>query len=332
MKTKRLEAYNLEALKYLKKHVQQVRLRLDDAGKIPEMMVNLKGLEEAVKALPKTDKENIEQFWGLNGGTNHSKRLLSTRPKDKAYIAMYNKARKSMRELFVLDYVKRYDDNLNLLIRQIIRKVDKEGVTGISDFEVMKYLLVFFIYIWNGPKMSFEDDFMSVDTRCAGDSICDEYVMLQYIWLILNEYPDNSVNLQLIMDWLEMLDYQDMLMIKKSLNIELPEECNSKQIQKLRTYTEIREFKEKIFAYGAWDITTELIVGNPTNLELFVKELNKIRRNWSRIRDYKVYERKLKTINELRFLEVYNIGELEFTDPYEVMFLYLERNLIESKR
>ena len=63
-------------------------------------------------------------------------------------------------------------------------------------------------------------------------------------------------------------------------------------------------------------------------LEEFKKNLDEIRKDWSKIEKFKCGQKELRTTGELRKLNVYNIGGLEFTDIYEVMFLYVERNVI----
>ena len=65
-------------------------------------------------------------------------------------------------------------------------------------------------------------------------------------------------------------------------------------------------------------------------MDSFMEEMNKIHKNWESIEEYKVRQETLMTSKEIRKLDVYNIGGLEFTDPDEIRFLYLERELIAS--
>lgn len=326
------QAYILENLEYLAKSLVHIR---DARSKGGYAAINLDGLQKAIMTLPRKDRENIERFWGLKGGINHSKKLVSLTGKDVAFIRMSNDAIISLRTLFRLNFLYMYDENVKAMINILARKINKKGI-DISNIDAIKYLEVFLVILQNGPKMSFEEDPMAVDTETSDELTFDEYSIIKNAFNELRNIPEESINLKLIHDMLDMLDFKDILAIKKSFCIKVPKDETAKEfrddeIEEMYTLSQIRSFKERAFAYGCWDVATELILGNTdtsSNLDEFMVCLDTIRKDWSKVVDFKVGQRQLRTSHELRTLDVYNIGDLEFTDIYEVMFLYLERNHI----
>lgn len=334
----KVKSYVPEALELLAKTLLNVKYPINTRSKLFTIRFQLEGLQKALLALPKADRERIEKFWGLTGGTNHSKKMIHCNPKDVAYFDMRNQAILSLRKLLTLDYTIMYDPVVNAQISSIVKKIDK-GELEISDVEAVKYLMAFFIYADNGPKMSFEEDEMAIDAELNESFFLDEYQVLNQISEQLNKCRNNSINLELLISFFEMMDLRDMLIIKKSMGIEiseksLPEEMKFEDIETVRTVLEIRKLKERVFPYGAWNVASALILSENEDkfkLKDFTEELNSIRKDWAKVVEFKTGQKLLKTKSELRTLNVYNIGGLEFTDVYEVMFLYLERNLIEHK-
>lgn len=336
---KKVKLYLPEALENFGKSLANVKypgsIRNKLFSKLFSVQFDLEGLQNAVRALPKADRERIERFWGLTGGPNHSKKMIHCNAKDVAYLDMRNLAILSLRKLLTLDYAIMYDSIVSTRVNLVARKINKNGLE-ITDVECVKYLMAFFIYVDNGPKMSFEQDAMAVDADLNESFLFDEHEVLNQMSTELSKYHDNSINLKLLVSFFEIIDFRDMLTIKKSMGIEipkesLPEDLDIEDIETARTVYSVRKLKERIFPYGAWEVVTALILGEDekkVNLENFMKELNSIRKDWAKVDGFKVSQKLLKTKGELRTLNVYNIGGLEFTDIYEVMFLYLERNLI----
>ena len=331
---KKLKAYVPEALEYFGKCLLTVRQTGNSKNNSLGVQIKLDGLQKAIHALDKTDRERIEKFWGLKGGPIHSKKLVRYTTKDVAYISMCNLAVESVKKLLTLDYVIMYDSNASTKVSVISEKVNRNGIE-VSDIECVKYLMAFLIYAENGPKMSFEEEDMNIDTTLDGNFFFDEFEVLNQMYEEMKEKQEKSIDLRLIMDFFEMLDLQDVLIIKKSIGIEihkdsLPQGVSIEDIGSIRSVSRIRELKERMFPYGAWDVVTKLILGKEEKAKLndFMKELDSIRRDWDKVAEFKSTEKRLKTKSEVRTLNVYNIGGLEFTDAYEVMFLYLERNLI----
>lgn len=299
--------------------------------------IDFVGLQKALKMLPRKDREKVEHFWGLTGGINHSKRLSSLNNKDIAFITMSNDAINSLSILFRLDYLYMYDKNLKRMVEKLSAKINKDGL-NISDLDAIKYLLIFLVILQNGPKMVFENDPMSVDTEHSENLIFDEYSIIKNSFNDFKDVPEHSINIRLIKHMLEMLDFVDSLTVMKSFGIEISKNelsCNfdNSDIVPIYSFGKIRNFKERVFSYGSWDISCELITGNKTvvsKFENFLNSLDSVRSDWSNMDDFKVGQKKLRTLHEIRTLDVYSIGGFEFTDIYEVMFLYVARNLITT--
>lgn len=329
---KTTQAYVPENLEYFAKSLVHIR---DSRSKGGNLGINMEGLQKAIMALPRKDRENIEHFWGLKGRINHSKKLVSFASKDIAFVRMSNEAVISLRTLFRLDFLYMYDQNAKAMIDHLGKKISKKGM-NVCDLEAIKYLIAFLVILQNGPKMPFEEDPMELDTESKPEYTIDEYCIINEMYQTLCAIPEQSINLKLIHNLLDMLDFKDVLAIKKSFCIEvpkdeIPDEYRNVEIEPIYTFAQVRNFKERVFPYGCWKVASELIFGDTeviAKLEEFMKCLDIIRKDWSKVVDFKVGQRQLRVSHELRTLDVYNIGGLEFTDIYEVMFLYLERNLI----
>jgi len=336
MGNKKQKGYVPDALKSLAKSLQDFRRDRTCKLGTPTFTVNLEGLEKAIKVLPRNDRENIEKFWGLTGGTNHSKKIGILKFYDTAFNEMRRAAIDSRNLLNEIDSLCLYSEITQKRIEALVPKFDKQGMR-ISDIEAIKYLMAYIIYIDNGPKMSFEKDAMEVE---KGDdnsiNVFDTYTMLGEMCVDLKDLPDGTIKVKILADLLEYYDFKDWMAMKQSMKMFIGKEeqkCFAGEtLECLRNVGQIRKFKERIFAYGAWEITSVLLLGDPYNelhLEDFMNEMNKIHKNWACIERYKVRQEALRTSKEIRTLDVYSIGGLEFTDPDEIRFLYLERNLIE---
>lgn len=335
MGNKKQKGYVPEALKSLAKSLQDWRKDRTCKLGTPAFTVNLKGLEKAIKALPKNDRENIEKFWGLTGGVNHSKKIGILKFYDAAFNEMRRAAMNSIIFLNEIDSLCLYSETTQKRIETLVPKFDKQGMQ-ISDIEAIKYLMAYIIFIDNGPKMSFEKESMEV---VKGDdnstNVYDTFIMLGEMCSDLKDMPDGIIKLRILADLLEYSDFKDWMAMKQSMKMFIDKEdqkcLDGESLECLKNVGQIRKFKERIFPYGAWAVTSVLLLGDPYNeiqLEDFMNEMNKIHKNWSCIGRYKVRKESLRTSKELRTLDVYSIGGLEFTDPDEIRFLYLERNLI----
>lgn len=306
-------------------------LRQKGTPKLLKTKVNLLGLEKALLSLPKEDRETIEKFWGLTGGANHSKKLTSFTAKDVAFTQMRNKACQALSKLSRLDFARMYDDTVDALVEMANRKLNMSGCSNITELEAAKYLMAFLIVIENGPKMCFEQDLMQVKTNI--DKLCymDEYEALNEMCQALQSHPDNSVNFWIVKNTFEMLDVKDYAILQKTFGIKVDPEFDSKELEAIDTFEKIRLFKERVFKYGPWETTSQLVLGAEFETEKFMEDVSKLWRDWSKITNFKTTKKSLKTSKETRVLDVYEIGGREFTDPYEVMCLYLARKFLATK-
>lgn len=328
-KNKKAKAYIPEAFKAFGLYLEN--LRQQGTKKLLKTTVNLIGLENAINLLSKEDRETIEKFWGLTGGTNHSKKLTSFTAKDVAFIQMRDKACQALSKLNRLDLARMYDDTVDTLVEMVNQKLNMSGCSKISEMEAAKYLIAFLIVVENGPKMSFEQDPMLVRTNV--DRLCymDEYEALNEMCQALQSHPDHSINLWIVKNTFEMMDLRDYAIIQKTFGLKVDEDFESKELEVIDTFSKIRHFKERVFEYGPWDITCKLVLGFDLELEMFLKEASKLRKDWSKLANFETGKQTLKTSCETRELVTYTIGDLEFTDPYEVMCLYLTHKFLENK-
>ena len=328
-KSKRNKSYIPEAFKAFGLYLEN--LRQQGTKKLLKTKINLVGLEKAVYLLPKEDRETIERFWGLTGGTNHSKKLTSFTAKDVAFIQMRDKACQALSKLNRLDLARMYDDTVDTMVEMVNQKLNMSGCSDITEMDAAKYLMAFLIVIENGPKMSFEQDWMLVKTDV--DQLCymDEYEALNEMCQALQSHPDHSVNFWIVKNTFEMMDVRDYAIIQKSFGFETDVGFDDRELELIETFKKIRLFKERVFEYGPWDVTCQLVLGFDFDIAALMKDISKLCRDWSKITDFKKAEKTLKTTKEIRKLNVYEIGGLEFTDPYEVMCLYLARKVLSTK-
>lgn len=342
-KGKKAPAYVPEALESFAKDLAGIRIPSKSVN-VPKSQVIPEKIPETLNALSKEDRENIERYWGLTGGVNHSKKMGRHNKKDQALFDMCKRAVEALKKMSNLELARTYDASVDRMINLVSKKINKDGVTYISDFDSVKYLMVFFIVIENGPKLSLEHDPMIIETDIDDNHYIDEYEALKELCEQTEGKPDKFINLSLIKNLLEMLGFKNEMTIRsnfgiktpelfspdeiqflKSLGINISEVTSTKAIQEIMTFGSIRAFKESAFKYGAWDVTSQIIQGNTEGLEDFVEELGRIYKNrdWvSRIEEFKTGEKKEIVLSTgRRSLDIYRVCGLEFTDPCEIDFL-----------
>lgn len=340
-KRKKANAYVPEGIDALAKDLARIRFP-SKSVKIPKSQVIPERISEALDVLSKEDRECIERFWGLTGGVNHSKR--GWRNKDQALIDMRCRAVEALKKMSKLEIARIYDSSVDKMINLISSKINKEQLAHISDFESVKYLMAYFVVLENGPKLTLEQDPMVVNNEVNDSCYLDEYQALKEMCEELEEIPEQSINLSLIKSLFEMLDFKDWIVVLenfgigksiifkddeisvlKSLGINVSEIMSSKKIQDIMTFGNVRTFKERIFKFGAWDVTSQIIQGQVVELKDFAKQLGKVckEKDWvSKIEEFKTGQSKqIRVSSGIRNLDVYSIGGLEFTDPCEIDFL-----------
>ena len=343
--------YDQKNLQSFSKRLFIIRNNIDN-GRTP-LRINLECLETAIKGLPEKDRENIEKFWGLTGGTNHSRKLI-VRHNDQAYKNMQTAAELSMLKLFELDRVFVYDENLKQMIEFLYNKIKFKRVQ-VKKLDAIKYLIAFFGILENGPKMTYEEDPLTIDSSFGEHFVLDQYSAILGIYQGLQENPNNSIKLRILIDWIEWMNFEDANIVKKSFGIGLPNVDDLKEVEKtfqqvfkiegkqifpstkqlnevqiIKRISDARSFKERVFPYGSWEITSELIFDEirKEQFKEFFEALNSIKCNWSKLENFKTGEKQLKTSAGMRTLAVYEVGGLKFTDPDEIIFLYTERYYI----
>lgn len=330
-KKTKVNTYVQSALENFRKYLVQERKR-GGGAQFEESQINLEGLEKAIRSMSRDDREYVEKFWGLTGGVNHSEKMWNPDRKNVAFINLRERAHISVRKLSRLEYVKMYYNCLDSLVEAVTKKINKQGYSHISDFECVKYLMYYLVIVENGPKMSFEQDPMAVETKVDKMCYLDEYQALHEMCEAVKEFQDQSIKFCLIANMLEMMDLRDSITIRQNFGIEIPKDdlklFRPNEIESIQTFGQIRDFKERVFGYGPWKVTCGLILGEKVEIEAFGQEIMTFCRDWANIEKYKSGQMKLKTSKELRILDIYNIGGLEFTDTYEIEFLYLMHQFI----
>ena len=208
-------------------------------------------------------------------------------------------------------------------------KINREGCEDISDIDLIRYILIFLVFISNGPQMIYEDN-NELDVEKEEEGGFDKYALLNYVWEhSYKNLPDASINLKLLIETLGMFDLKDILIMKRYVGLPVPKEFDDSQIPQLDSFKTIREFKERIFAEGSWETTEFLICGGGTlqsQKANFMEEIHKIMMGHP-IYKYKTATKEVKLSTGTKTLDAYNIGGLKFTDEYECMALYLNRRI-----
>ena len=321
-------SYEKEALESLQKHLAYFRRPLPN-GNIPGITGTAEDLGKAVSMLPQKEKEALERFWGLiPGTTNHGKAIFNGKKKDLAYENMLNNSNEALKKLLTIEYLYVYDNNVKSVIDNILTKVDRTGLE-ISDMEAIKYLLIFLIFIAGGHHMIFENDDYDIDLEADEKIHFDEYALLDTMWqesACLLE--DSSIKLGLLIDIIQMFDVEDIAIMKSFVGLPLDKlECEV-GIEKLSTFKAVRQIKEKMFGFGGWNVTNEIIYGAAITQEQenkLVSHFDEFRKNWSFVLNFKTKTKVIKTTQGEHTVDVYEIEGLEFTDLYELMSLYVCR-------
>lgn len=331
-KKRQTVSYDREALSNLAIQMIKIRQPIKN-GNIPQININLDSLEEIIKALPKKERELLERFYGLiPGKANHSLKSNSHSSKDLAFSNMKNSASMIMWNLLKFEYMYQYDKQVEEVISGIATKIDKDGVEEVSDIDAIKYLLIFIIFIVGGPRLGFEEEGYQIDPEEEKRDSFDEYALLNNIWRNTgSEIPDNSINLKLLIDTINMFDLKDIVAMKRFVRLPISKEFETIQEGEMETFFDIRRFKERVFSDGEWCVTEALIYGSSAgkpNMANFAKHIPKFRADWSSVEGFKTKELSIVTSEGEKKLNCYEIGGFEFTDIYEIMNLYVNRRIL----
>lgn len=279
--------------------------------------------EEVIKALPRKEREICEKYWGLIPGTNPHKR---GKPKGKALgaheMVLVSKLGDVIIKLIGVDYIHIYDVEARELFQKIREKINMEGFEG-SENEAIKYILIYFIFIADGPNSVCENGSWMLTEKEEEDVSFDFYNFLEIIWEdMLNKLPDNSIHLKVLISVVEMFDCKYVETMKAYVGLPVHRDYVNVELQVPITFKEIRLFKEKLFQRGAWSVTDTLIYQG-IDLKKFFSKIGKLRKNrWQDLDSFKsANSREIKTTKGKVTLPTYEIGGLSFTDDLEIMFL-----------
>ena len=333
-KKKRTVDYDRKALANLSQQIKSGRKPLK-GGSIPNLKIDLEGLENAIKSLPKKQREVAEKFWGLIPGTmDYSKQITTRKSRDIAYQNMLHTALDILKDLIHFEYLRLYDVNMKEIFEGLVSKIDKNGAENVSDEEAIKYLLIFLIFIACGPRLLVEEEDYQINLKEEQESYFDEYALLRTTWQETGKtLPNHSIKLKLLMETISMFDIKQVVAMKHFARLPAEAEFDDPKAKPVQTFAEIRLLKEEMFPFGAWDVTTLLIYGaekeeDRIDVSDLAEHFHEFRKNWDEIKKYKVSETTLVTTKGETKLDRYRIGCLEFTDIYEVMFLYVSRSLL----
>ena len=367
--------YDRNALVDFGRDLQSFR-RPAQGGKIPDLKIDIEGLEGLVKELPKKEREPAEKFWGLIPGTTAYKSHLAKNRKpvtvpqvpflaplsmgsklpipgnpigmgmpkryepeapkklDVASLKMLDSVNEIKNKFYTLESLYRYDRTVHELIDNIARKINKTGSEDVSDLEAVKYLLILVVFIAGGPRLVFERLDSVINLKEEEDKHFDEYATLEAIWdETTHLLPDHSIRLRLLMNAIEMFDRKDVVAMKRYARLPIDPDERSMETIPLRSVKSCRLFKEHLFPDGPWDVTTILIYGEPKKrpigMKKFMEHFGQFSRDWNAVEKYRKEEPgTIWTSQGEKKVPVYEIGGRTFTDVYEIMFLYLNRNLL----
>lgn len=332
MAKKRKQGYDREAVEFLAKEFNNIRQPTGN-GKIPKICAEVKGLEEAIKALPKNHRETLEKFFGLIPNTiNHAKKASLSKANDRAFEKQKEQTVIAIKALLYFEYLIMYDKNVNSYYNGILRKVNRKGTEELSDVEVMKYLILYRVFIEHGQRLFYEKDNYAINLLYESSLFFDDYVLMQNMWEEVYAFlPDNSVNLKLLIEVVGSFDCKDIVTMKKFVRLPIEKDLDDQE-KTLESFAEVRLFKERIFTKGPWNVVNHLVF----HASIYEKEKKELKgyfpvfwRNHKSIKHLK----KGKQISLISSKGVKNvicsqIQNLQFSDEEEIVSLYLSRECI----
>ena len=248
---------------------------------------------------------------------------------------------KVLTKLLSIDYLALYDKVTRNAVKLFERKImkNKRNTTLIEGF---KYLIAFFVFLQNGPKLPMENNLLEVDTSFDGEnSYFSIYAIIEALnKILLDEIDDKSIDLDLLVFWIENLELNDSASIKLFCQLPLTQDELESSLISLRTPNDIRRFKERVFYKGAWYTCSSLVFTslNKThiNYSALLNKLLEVKQNrgFDGLKNVQSKEVELQTFfSGVRVMTEYQITVQRwvFTDPYEadILALYLSENIEE---
>lgn len=335
-KKQREKKYNTLMLRTLAEELNKIRRPIgEDKALVPIKVEDIYLLEKAIYMMPKKEREALEKMYGLIEGTIPKGKLWRKGHNNEKDIALRNQAVKTydaMRSLLSLDMLYVYDKCFQALVASIVTKMDKPD--NMSDMEAIKYLLLFFVFMMGGPNMIYEEEARSTGWDEENIGNYDLYTLLQATWeSSISLMPEKNINMNLLKEVIGMFDISDIVSMKRYVGLPIGKQNISVSWIDLQTFAQIRKFKEKLFSQGEWVTTEKLIYTQRTtkmNLTPFSDAMKYLRNNDTE--KYREEERttEIELTTGKKELVFYKIGALKFTDPYEMLSLYLCRRALKA--
>lgn len=336
--------YDPKAMDYLIKMIYQITAAGEyTAQTIPEnpqldlsMRIDPHALETAIRdVLPKKQREVIEKFFGLKGSQNYCQMLMRLRGRitdiNPGLINMRKDAEQALQKLLRLDEVAKFDRNFTRKVQFLAGKIDKTG-TGMTDLECVKYVILYAVFMQNGPKYSNEEVMTLISVENERDTYWSGYVLMNELCEKFAKHGEGTISMKMILSFIGMMDLEHVDIMMKTCGL-VPweiEKYPDQEIPVLDTLSLIRELKQKMFTSGSWNATWKIISGEKIDLNSFWD--SPLRNNFSMLFNYKTGTRKIRIVegkkNIVKEIPVYNVGGIEFTDEMEIMFFYLESTTI----
>lgn len=330
-KKNRHAGYDEKRLSNLATAITHFRKPIEE-GEFPKVIVDLSGLEKAIGLLPSKQRKTLESFWGLvPGSIDHSRHMNTKKERELAYKNMLDSAFDVVKSMLSIEYMYLYEKNAHDLVSKYVKKINRSGYENLPDIDVIKYVLIYWIFFLHGPKMIFEKADSEIDETYGEIGHFDEYSLLNATWEgNVKNMPDDSINLKLLIEMLDMFDAKDVVTMKNFIGLPISRDDKDLATESLNNFKQIRLFKERIFPDGGWNVTDQLIFGEDTediNVEKLTVALTLVSSNWSIIEEYIIGETTLVISSGVVELPVYEIAGLKFTDPYEIMCLSTSKSL-----
>ena len=330
-KKKRQVSYDKEALNLLIKQMNYSRKAI--RGELKKLEIDPARLETVISCmLPKEDKEAIEKLFGLVPGTIcHVQMHWKKKNSDKAYQEMLRKGLLAVERMMTAEYLMVYDKNVYHLCKNIISRVDRSGYESMPDVSIIKYIKMMLIFFVGGPKLFYESDTQEIDKKVDQMGKFDDYALLEDTWRIsCKDLPENGISLKLLIETLSNFDWVDIQQMKAFVGLSYDKDV---EVKTFYNFGDIRKFKEKVFPYGEWSATLGMIYyakAEEMRFPEFVEIFNEFREDWGNLDKYKSEEIEIITSEGTKKVPTYQIAGIGFSDPYEIMCLYLARNCIQQ--
>lgn len=322
-KKKRLEvSYEATNLAKMVNDLNKFR-KLAERRDVVQIKPDMATFEEVIKGLPRKERELCEKYWGLIPGTNpHKRGKFEGKALGAHERLLVSKLGDVIIKLIGVDYIQLYDEGAKELFQNIVEKINREKFEG-SENDALKYLLIYFIFIADGPNSVCENGSWVLSGKEEEDVSFDFYNFLEIIWEeMLSKLPNRSINLAVLISVVEMFDCKYVETMKAYAGLPVHRDYVNLELKVPITFKEIRLFKEEMFQHGAWSVTDTLIYQG-IDLKKFFSKIGKLRKNrWQDLDSFKFgNSREIRTTKGKVTLPTYEIGGLSFTDDLEIMFL-----------